>query len=315
MIRRAAAWIVARGPAMLVLALAAGLAVPDLARVLAAAVVPAAVVAQALSLVRIAPAELLGVGRRAPLMVVALAGVLCLAPAAVVGALALTGAGATDPALGLALYAMAPPLLSAPAFAVMLGLDVVLAAALALAGTLLAPLTVPLLAAWLLGVALALDPVDLALRLFGLVALIFGGALVLRRVLGPAGLARHAVAIDLVMIAALMTFACGAMDLVGAEIRRAPLHVLVHVAAATGINVAFQAVTIAVAWPLGPRTALTLALIAGNRNAILMVAAVGLATAPELTLFFVASQLPLFLMPAAAQPVFGWLRRRAGEAC
>lgn len=311
MLGRVAAGVVGRGPAMMALALVAGLALPDLARLLAAALVPASVVAQALSMVRIAPGDLLATGRRAPLIGVALAAMLCAAPALTVGALALAGVERSGPALGAALYAMAPPLLSGPAFAVMLGLDVVLAAALSLIGTLLVPLTAPLLAASLLDVALALDPAALAVRLVGLVALIFGGALVVRRMLGPAGLARHAVSLDLVMILALMTFACGAMDLVGSEIRRDPAGVLLHVAAATGINVVLQAVAGAIAWPLGPRAALTLAMIAGNRNSILMITAVGLTTSPELTLFFVASQLPLFLMPITAQPVYGSLRRRA----
>jgi len=130
--------------------------------------------------------------RPGPLMLASLW--LVAAPAAAVSlVLTLVGRGNVDPGLvlGLAVLGAAPPIMSAPAVAMLLGLQPTLIISSVLLTTALAPLVSPALAGLIAG---AVVPLDLDILIRRLVLLI-GGAVVaaaaLRLVLGGARIRAH----------------------------------------------------------------------------------------------------------------------------
>src|SRR5947207_3615635 len=94
--------------------------------------------------------------------------------------------------LALMLQAVASAMMAAPSFAALMGLDATLVLVTLVTSSALTPFTAPLFAHLFVGPALTLAPLALGLKLF----LILGGsalvALVVRRIIGPAVIERHA---------------------------------------------------------------------------------------------------------------------------
>jgi BASS family bile acid:Na+ symporter len=170
----------------------------------------------------------------------------------------------------------------------------------------LAPLSVPLLAAWFAGIAF--DPIELALRLFVLTAGAGGVALVLRqRAAGP--LKRHAGLVDGLVLAALLIFAISTMAGVRAQIEAEPMAALGCVTLAFACNLALQGLGVA----LLPGTfaeRLGIGLILGNRNVGLVWSALGASTSPTMALFFAATQFPIYMTPRLIAFLIRWATRR-----
>jgi BASS family bile acid:Na+ symporter len=86
--------------------------------------------------------------------------------------------------------------------------------------------------------------------------------------------------------------------------------VLLYAATALVASLALQALSF-LAFARLPRVpALTIGLIGGNNNMAVVWANLGGAATPELALFFVAVQLPIYALPALLKPVY----RRLGAA-
>jgi BASS family bile acid:Na+ symporter len=116
--RSSLAWLGRRAPWALAAGVFTGLAVPPLAALLRPAFVPAVVLLLTLSMARVDPARLRRTARAAPLIAAALACALVAAPAVV--ALLTLPLGLPDGIrTGVVLYAGAPPLVAAAAFALL----------------------------------------------------------------------------------------------------------------------------------------------------------------------------------------------------
>jgi BASS family bile acid:Na+ symporter len=242
--------------------------------------------------------------RPAPLV---LAGVwLMLAPAAFVTlALSIVGRDAVDPGLllGLAVLGAAPPIMSAPAVAMLLGLQPTLAMAAVLLTTILAPLVSPLLAELIAGAVVPLDLMVLVKRL----VLLIGGAILaagfLRRWLGEASIHAHKAHFDGLGVVMYFLFAVAAMDGVLAAAIADPNRVGGFLAVAFCISLSGFALSGLLLRPLRPTDRFILGYATGQRNMGLLIAALGAATPDTTFLFFALAQFPIYLMPQLVKPL------------
>jgi hypothetical protein len=205
--------------------------------------------------------------------------------------------------VAMILQAAAPPVISAPTLAALMGLDAALSLATLVICTAVTPITAPVFATVFVGPAMAISPVTLGAKLLALLA---GAAIVawaIRRFAGKAWIARQAERIDGLSVVALFFFAVGLMDGVLASITSDPGKVLGLTLLSFALSFGLMALTAVVFARLGMGQALALGLAAGNRNMGLMLAAAG-AAVPELTwLYFAIAQLPIYLMPAMLKPL------------
>jgi BASS family bile acid:Na+ symporter len=222
----------------------------------------------------------------------------------------MTGAVAlVDPApkLGTAmvLSAACPPIMSAIAFCFMVGLDAALATVVVFTALFIVPLTLPPLALLLLGLRLDIDVLSFMARL----AAITGGSLLiavaLRAVAARETIARHRDLLDGVAVAGLLVFAVAIMDGVGRAAIERPGYVAVTLIAAFAANVGMQlAGFLAFAWMV-KKQALAVAMLSGNRNMGLLLAALGAAADFDIVLYLALGQIPVYLTPLA-KPIYRW---------
>ncbi len=207
-------------------------------------------------------------------------------------------------ALGLALMAAAPPILSAPAVATLLGFDASFLVTVLVASMVTTPLTAPLVADVIAGAAVPIDTSVLALRL----ALLLGGAAVLAQVLrwllGLARIARERAALDGLNVVFFFIFAVGAMDGVADAMVANPVTVvtdalIVFVVAFAGI----AAGLLVLAARFGAREAFVIGYATGHRNMGLLVAAMAGAVPDGTWLYFAMAQFPIYLMPLVLEPL------------
>jgi hypothetical protein len=205
--------------------------------------------------------------------------------------------------VAMILQAAAPPVISAPTLAALMGLDAALSLATLVICTAVTPLTAPMFVTLFVGPGMAIPPLALGAKLLALLA---GAAIVaaaVRRFAGKAWIAQQGERIDGLSVIALFFFAVGLMDGVLASIISEPLKVLGLTVLSFGLSFGLMALTTMVFARLGLGQALALGLAAGNRNMGLMLAAAG-AAVPELTwLYFAVAQLPIYLMPAMLKPL------------
>ena len=297
------AWLGKHATGCLAVGVFLALAIPDLSALVRPTLVPAIAAMLTVSLLRLDPAAI----RRAagsPLRLLPADGfVLLVSPG--IGYLAATALDLDHGiATALVVWTASPPLISVPAIAALVGLDGALALTVTTAAGLLVPLTLPPIVFALIGLELDISPAALALRL---ATLLIGAGLVaavIRRLAGTTSLERHADAIDGVFVLIMLLFAVAVLDGVTQAAfadpwRVAGLLILVF-AAALGM----QAIGWLVFRPTGPRTAGTLALIAGNRNMALVLGAAPAAFEPDTFLFLALLQFPIYLLPVLLRPVY-----------
>jgi BASS family bile acid:Na+ symporter len=246
---------------LMALCLLVGLAVPPLAHALRYTVVPFAVLTIMLSLVRL-DAERLAMHLRRPLVASAFGLAAMVVPALLaLGVIRLTGPAGGDLLTGIGIISATPPLLSAPAYALVLGLD----GAFALLGTvpasLLAPLLMPFLVGWLLGIDLEFGASTLMARLAVMVFAAFVGAALLRRTIGGERIEARAAYVDGAMVLVLCTFGIGVMDGIGETLVASPAKVARYVASAFALCIALQGLALISSWWLGKHRAFTVCLL------------------------------------------------------
>ena len=264
-----------------------------------------------LALLRVDPAEVRAHFSR-PLVVAGASAWTMLATPLLIGlALVLFGVADRLPGLYVAmiLQAAAPPVISAPTLAALMGLDAALSLATLVVSTAVTPFTAPMLVTLFVGPGMAISPTALGAKLLALL----GGAAIfaigVRQFAGKPWIARQSERIDGLSVIALFFFAVGLMDGVLAAIFSEPLKVLGLTLLSFALSFGLMALTTAVFARLGMGQALALGLAAGNRNMGLMLAAAG-AAVPELTwLYFALAQLPIYLMPAMLKPLVGRVAR------
>lgn len=303
MLAGALGWLGLHGKAVLAAGVFLGLAIPALAALFRPLLTPSVVLLLALTLLRMDWTVLAPHLRRPARALLLVIWLLGASPALMAFATGIAGlpAGLAEAML---LWSASPPLIAAPALAVLLGLE----GGLALVGTVLAtfamPLTLPPLALLFAGIELGLD----VWTLFARLALLTFGALVIallgRRVFGAAAIAAHPQRIDGAIVLTLLIFAVAAMDGITAAAIEEPFRVGGFVAAAFAANLSFQVLGAAVFARLPRRTTLALGVTSGNRNLAVLVGSLGAAVPPDVFLYFAVGQLPIYLLPGLLAPIY-----------
>jgi len=199
--------------------------------------------------------------------------------------------------VSLVCLAAAPPIASAAGLCFLLGFNARLAVEITVATTLLTPVLGPLaltlalpeaaveVSAWRLAR-------DLGLMIAGGTAL----ALIIRRAVGPARIAAHSASFDGVAALAMLVFVFPLFDqvprLVSADPARAAAILGLCMAMNIGVNLATRAVLLP---RLGPATAGTAGILAGNRTVAMYLAA--LPFDPTFALFVALYQVPMYFTP------------------
>jgi len=166
--------------------------------------------------------------------------------------------------VALALQAVAPPLMAAPALAALIGLDATLVLCAMVASTALLPLTAPLFAYAFIGPALTLSPLALGLKLAVLLA---GSALVgftLRRMAGLSAIARQTERIDGFNILVMFVFVSAMMESIAARFLATPMVTIGLAALAFVVAFTALALTMLVLAAAGRERALTLGFTCHN---------------------------------------------------
>jgi BASS family bile acid:Na+ symporter len=230
---------------------------------------------------------------------------LLFAPAAVVTlVLTIVGRQNLDPGLvlGLAVLGAAPPIMSAPAVAMLLGLAPTLIMSAVLVTTTLAPLTSPLLAEFIAGAAV---PLDLGILIRRLVMLIGGAvlaAVALRFLMGESRMRARKAELDGVGVVMYFLFAIAAMDGVLAAMVDDPARVARFLGVAFALSLGGFLGSMALLRPIARADRFVLGYATGQRNMGLLIAALGAATPDTTFLFFALAQFPIYLMPQLIKP-------------
>jgi BASS family bile acid:Na+ symporter len=199
--------------------------------------------------------------------------------------------------IALMLQAMASPIMSAPAFATIMGLDDTLVLVVLVFSTCLIPFTAPLFALVFIGPALSITPMMLAGKLF---LILFGAAalgLGIRHVVGLETIETHGRAIDGFNIVILFVFVAAVMESVGPRMLADTMTTLVYTTLAFIVFFGVLALSTAAFIRAGQERALSIGLMVSQRNMGLMLAATG-GLLPDLAwLYFALAQFPIFLSP------------------
>jgi len=217
---------------------------------------------------------------------------------------------APDLFLALMLQAVASPMMAAPAFAALMGLDATLVLTTLVAATALMPFSAPLFACAFIGPALALSPLALGLKLFAILAGSLLVAVIIRRLLGRAAIRHYSDQFDGLNILLVFFFVAAVMEDVAGQFIAAPAAMIGLTALAFVVTFALLGVTALVFARLGREPSFVIGLLVSQRNLGLMLAATGGAV-PALTwLYFAVAQLPLYLSPLLLSPLVRRLTRQ-----
>jgi BASS family bile acid:Na+ symporter len=309
----ALAWLGRQGTRAIAAVVFIGIAVPPLGAVLRPFVTAAIFVLLCIAFLRVDAGALRSYLRRPGLVLAATAWTMLAIPL-VFGTICLSfglDTRASELFLALMLQAVAPPMMAAPAFAALMGFDATLVLASLVASTALTPVTAPLFAYWFLGPALALSPALLGLKLFAILA---GSALVAvigRRLLGPAAIARRKDELDGINIIVVFVFVAAVMERAAEHFVDAPVATIGLAALAFATSLAVLGVTAAVFARAGRERAFVLGLMASQRNMGLMLAATGGVLPDFVWLYFALCQFPIYLFPQLLKPLARRLARRS----
>lgn len=257
-----------------------------------------------LAFLRVNPEDLWAHWTRPGLIAAATVWVMLVVPLGLGAAFVLIGLDRLAPGLYfmLVLQMSAPGLMSSPALAALLGLDVALTLASLIVSTAITPLTASLFTHVYLGTALA-SPVGFGFRLLAIIAGCALGAAIVRRIAGDAFIESQSERIDGLSVIAMSTFAIAAMDGVVDHFRADPLLVVGLIALAFALALIMIALTAVVFLRAGPARAFAIGLIAGNRNIGLMLAATGFLVPDVAWLYFALAQFPIYLLPHLLRPL------------
>jgi hypothetical protein len=243
--------------------------------------------------------------RRPGLVLAATAWTSLVVPALIGTACLLTHLDTRSPALFLALMlqAVASPMMAAPAFAAVMGLDATLVLTTLVVSTAITPLTAPLFAYAFIGPALTLSPLALGLKLFAILAGSLLAAAIIRRVAGLAAIRRCNNQIDGMNILLVFIFVAAVMENVGRRFLADPVGMIALTALAFAVTFAILALTSLVFAATGRERAFVLGLMASQRNMGLMLAATG-GVLPDFTwTYFALAQFPVYLSPLLFAPL------------
>ncbi len=243
---------------------------------------------------------------RRPGLVLAATAWTSLAVPALIGAACLVAHLDTGwPALFLALMlqAVASPMMAAPAFAAVMGLDATLVLTTLVASTAITPLSAPLFAYAFLGPALTLSPLALGVKLFAILAGALLGAVLIRRFAGVAAIRRANEQIDGMNILLVFIFVAAVMENVARRFIEHPLTMIALTVLAFAVTFAVLVLTALVFAATGRERSFVLGLMASQRNMGLMLAATGGALPDFTWIYFALAQFPAYLSPLLLTPL------------
>jgi len=303
-------WIAARATLLLASGVLLGLAIQPVAALMRPWLTPIIVLNIVVALLRLELSEVLAYGRRPWLA--GLCVLLALLVTPLLLWLVLTPLGLPEGTrMGLILMAAAPPVMAAPAFALILGLDAAYAILVVLITHAIVPFTLPFMALWLLGLELEVSAAELMGRLLLVVGSAFAISLALRRwVFAPETLRRQSRRLDAIAVIGLVLFSVAIMDGVTGTMLARPEFVLVTTLAAFAVNASLQVLGSLAFLGFGRRVAFTVGLMTGNRNMGLVLASLGPAAPLDVAVFFAIGQLPMYMLPAVALPIYRRLLRK-----
>jgi hypothetical protein len=281
-----------------------GLAVPTLSAAFKPYLGEAIVIMLMLAFLRVDPVELRQHLKRPRLIATATVWTTLIVPTVLGVVFLACGLDQRMPGLYfmLVLQMSAPGLMSSPALAALLGLDVALTLATLIVSIAITPVTASLFTHFFLGTALA-SPVGFGLKLFLIIAGCALAATIVRHVTGQAFIEAQRERIDGLSVLAMATFAIAAMEGVTDHFRSDPLLVVELTALAFALALAMIALTALVFLRVGRGRAFAIGLIAGNRNIGLMLAATGFAVPDIAWLYFALAQFPIYLLPHLLKPL------------
>ena len=221
---------------------------------------------------------------------------------------------APDLFLAIMLQSMASPLISAPAFAALVGLDATLVLVTLVVTTISVPFTAALFALFYFGPETSLTP----LALGGQLALLLGGAAVIatiiRRVAGYDRIVRRTSEIDGINILLLYVFSAAIMENVLGGFSATPWLMIGLTALSFAIFFVMFTTTAISFWWAGRDSALSLGFMVSQRNMGLMLGATGGAL-PDLTwVYFALAQFPIYLTPQILKPLMRRMRGVSGAS-
>lgn len=301
----ALAWLGRQGTRAVAALVFIGIAVPPVDALLKPFVSEAIFVLLCLAFLRIDPARVRGHLGRPGLVIAATVWTMLVVPAAFGVAGLAIGLDSRSPDLFLALMlqAIASPMMSAPAFAALMGLDATLVLVTLITSTALTPLTAPMFAYLFIGARLTLSPLALGLKLFAILAGSALVAIVIRRLAGPAAIERRKAEIDGVNVIILFVFVAAVMENVAERVYADPLRMAGLAALAFATVLLVLSLTALLFIRAGRARAFALGLMASQRNMGLMLAATG-GVLPDLVwLYFAFCQFPIYLLPQLLMPL------------
>lgn len=216
---------------------------------------------------------------------------------------------------GMILAAASSALFSTPVLGVMFGLNGALLLVVLVASTLLAPITLPLVALFLLGFDMGADPFELLVRMSALVTSAVIAAFVLKNMMGREVLAKYAYVMDGCAVILLIIFAIAIMQGLQARIIEAPVDTLVitglSFATYVGLMILSAISFVCVGGKIGRQGLVSVGFISGTRNLAIILAVLPPDVDPDIPLFFAVGQFPIYIMPLVLRPV---IKRLLGQA-
>lgn len=288
-----------------VISLFAGLALPQLAAAARPYLSVAIFAFVTMTFMRVETSALRNLAAR-PVTLLQSCACLVLVPLLVVGGVAaVLGHEGIDPGLllGLAIVAAAPPMMSAPAIAMLLRVEPALILAAVLLLTILSPVLGPPIVHWIAGAAIPLDTRFLVIRLIWLVGGAILCAAILRRMLGLDRIRRRKGSFDGISVIMYFVFAVAAMDGVLAAMLNEPARVARFLAIAIVLSLTCFVLTWLLLRPVAPAERLVLGYATGQRNMGLLIAALGTGTPETTFLFFALAQFPIYIGPQIIKPL------------
>jgi BASS family bile acid:Na+ symporter len=302
------AWLGRQGTRAIAAVVFLAIVVPPLDALLRPFVTEAIFALLCIAFVRVDTADLRAHIKKPGLVLAATAWTSLVLPSLIGVGCLLTSVNTRSPDLFLAimLQAIASPMMAAPAFAAVMGLDATLVLTTLVASTAIMPLTAPLFAYVFVGPALTLSPLALGLKLF---AILVGSVLVAfatRRFVGLPALLRYNNQINGLNILLVFIFVAAVMQDVAARFAAEPAMMIGLTAFTFALSFVVLGLTALLFARAGRERAFVLGLMASQRNMGLMLAATGGAL-PDLTwLYFALAQFPIYLSPL----LLGSLARR-----
>lgn len=288
----------------LALGVLTGLFLPPLADFMRPTLAPVIFISMTLALIRLDFGDVASFLRRPVLLILFMGFALFISPIAMAGAVWAIGLP-TGLATGLVLMAASAPINSAPAFALILGLDAAFAVAAVVLCHILLPFTLPAMALWLLGLDLQIGLGEFMARLAFMIGGGFALAIVIKRwLMTTASLQRHASHIDGLMVVSLMLIAIAIMAGVTEFFFARPGFVVLTIAAAFIANAGLQLLGALIFLPAGRRLSFTAGHMAGNCNMALILAVLADRAQMEVVIFFALAQLPMYMLPIIANRIY-----------